>query len=427
MIVRQVGDARYSLTIGDTGIVIEVDRLRRERHELVGELTVTCPLPGAHRITPDGLIHLADFNLSSAQVRGTRAKVLRERSEAELDWLTWLETLCVTVIRAERDGTPARLLQDFPARTTDDSVWQMHGWAIPKYHPAILFGDGGSMKSYLALYAAGVIAGQGVPVLYADWELDGEDHHARLQALFGEPVPEVLYMRCERPLVDEADRIRREVGRHSIGYLICDSVGFAVPGPPEAAEMATAYFRAVRQIGAGGSLHLAHSTKSTTDDNGPNGHKPARFRGLKPFGSVFWHNSARSTWYTKRADDEDDTRQTSTVSVGLFHQKTNMGRLLRPVGLAVTFDNDRTTIGPNELGDSQELSRGLSLRQRLTAALTSGPRTIVALADELDANPETVRRTLNRAKQQFTTLTTLPDGVHRWALKAEVDDDEDIH
>lgn len=371
MIIRQVGEGHYQLAIEKFSVTLEVERLRRERHELVGELTVTCQLAGAHTVTPDGLIHLADFNLSSAQVRNTRAKLLRERSEADLDWGTFLEHLCLQVIRAERAGTPSKPLHQY-ARRTEDATWQVHGWRIPRYHPTILFGDGGAMKSMIALSLAGTIAQQGTPVMYCDWELDGEDHHERLCALFGDALPTVHYLRCDRPLVDEADRVHREAGRLGVEYLVCDSVGFATPGPPESAEMAVGYFRAIRQIGIGGSLHLAHSTKATTDPS-----QKQTFRGLKPFGSAFWHNSARSSWYVQRASEE------STPVIGLFHQKANTGPILPAVGLEVRFDPSATLITRKELSDVPDLSVGLPLRQRITAALRSGPKTVATIADEV--------------------------------------------
>lgn len=42
---------RYKLTVPDVGVVIEVNRLRRESHELIGELCVRCRLPGRGRMT----------------------------------------------------------------------------------------------------------------------------------------------------------------------------------------------------------------------------------------------------------------------------------------------------------------------------------------------------------------------------------------
>lgn len=73
-----VGDDRYRLTLPGIGVSLEIDRLRRERHELVGELCVRCDLPGAR--TVNGSLSIADLNLSSARARSERAKLLADRS-----------------------------------------------------------------------------------------------------------------------------------------------------------------------------------------------------------------------------------------------------------------------------------------------------------------------------------------------------------
>ena len=275
----------YRLTILSLGIQLTVDRLRRDRHELVGELAVACDLAGAHTI--DGYLSVADFNLSSAHARQARAKLLAERSEApDLDWLGLVEELCVRAIAAERLGTPSRPLHTFE-RDPADAVFDIDGWPWLRDHAMITFADGGGLKSYLALYGAGVLARQGVAVGYVDWELSGCDHRARLQRMFGESLPSIAYLRCDRPIVDEGDRIQREVRRLGLEYLVFDSAGFATAGAPEAAEEALKYFRCVRQIGLG-SHHLAHVNRSENSDQ-------------KPFGSSFWHNSARSTWFAKKS------------------------------------------------------------------------------------------------------------------------------
>ena len=61
-----------------------------------------------------------------------------------------------------------------------------------------------------------------------------------------------MYACCERPLVYEVDRLQRICRDERIEFCIFDSVAFACDGPPEAAEIAARYFRAVR--GTGGSL-----------------------------------------------------------------------------------------------------------------------------------------------------------------------------
>ena len=181
---------------------------------------------------------------------------------------------------------------------------EVDGLALPKHHPSILFGDGGTGKSYLALYLAGRMAEKGVSVMLADWELCGDDHRDRLERLFPDGMPRILYARCEKPLDFEADRLRRVVKENGIQFSVFDSIAFASDGPPEAAEVAGRYFRAVRQIG-GGSLHVAHVT------NGENADK-------KPFGSAFWSNGARATWYVKQ---DEASAGSDALQIGLFNRK----------------------------------------------------------------------------------------------------------
>src|SRR5690242_16060734 len=75
-----------------------------------------------------------------------------------------------------------------PTRTFD-----VNGWVVLRDFPTLMFGDGGSLKSYLALYLAGRLAREGVPVLLVDWELDGEDHRERMHQLFGDDAPTNVY------------------------------------------------------------------------------------------------------------------------------------------------------------------------------------------------------------------------------------------
>jgi hypothetical protein len=68
----QLDEGRYRLSVPKYGLVFEVDRLRRERHELHGELTVTTTMAGARAI--DGVLSTGTFNLSSPTARTHRAK-----------------------------------------------------------------------------------------------------------------------------------------------------------------------------------------------------------------------------------------------------------------------------------------------------------------------------------------------------------------
>ena len=402
----QVGDGHYRLGVLSLGIMFDVERLRRERHELFGELSVACDLAGAK--TVDGILSVADWNLSSADARWKRAKHLAERSNApDIDWASLLEELAQRTIRAEREGSPARPLHQY-GRPGPDAAYEIDGWRLLRDHATICFGDGGSAKSYLALYVAGRLAARGVTVLYIDWELGGEDHRDRLERLFGSDMPVVHYLRCDRPLLLEADRIAREVRRLSVDYLICDSIAFATAGPPEAAEHATAYFRAVRQIGIG-SLHLAHINKTEHADQ-------------KPFGSSFWHNSARATWFVRQAGSSPDGQR---VTVGLFNRKSNLTRLQPAIGFQFEFNETSTVVSRVNLAEVEDLAHQLPIWQRVAHLLRTGggrPRTVQELAEELDVKEDSVKKAVTpsraRGGRSMFTKVTGSDGIVRIALVA---------
>jgi hypothetical protein len=122
-----------------------------------------------------------------------------------------MEELCQRVLQADRIGQPAVDLRKIDRPNSDNDMIEVTGLALPKRHPSVVFGDGGAGKSYLALYLAGCIAEQSVSVGLFDWELAGDDHCDRLERLFPDGMPRILYARCERPLVYEIDRLRRIV------------------------------------------------------------------------------------------------------------------------------------------------------------------------------------------------------------------------
>jgi len=172
-----------------------------------------------------------------------------------------------------------------------------------------------------------------------------------------------------------------------VEYSIFDSLAFAADGPPEAAEIAGRYFRAVRQIG-GGSLHVAHITKGDNADK-------------KPFGSTFWHNGARSTWYVELSEASIGS---DTLSVGFFNRKANLGKLSQPIGFSITFLEDETVFCKNEVADTPDLAVKMSIRQRMFFLLRKGAMRPEAVAAELEAEVETVDRVARRYKTLFTTL-----------------------
>jgi len=389
----------YALDVPEAATELRVERLRRERGVLMGELTVSCGLPGTR--SASGVLSVADFNLSSAQVRRERASVLVERSQApELDWPGLLEDFCQRVIVAERVGQPAVMLRDLPRPNPDEDVEVDPGFPLLRRHPVTLFGDGGSAKSYLGLYAASRLALAGWRVLFADWEFSGEDHRDRLERICGPIMPELWYARCERPMTSESDRLRRIVREHRLDYLICDSIAFAADGPPEAAEVAAGYFRALRRIGVG-SLNIAHTNRSETGDQ-------------KPFGSTFWHNGSRATWFVKLSDESTDR---SRITVGLFNRKANTGRRSDPIGYSIAFDDERTTFTSVDVASTPDLAAKLPVWRRMAHLLgAGGAMTLVEIAGGLEEPVETVKKAAQRGDGKLFAKVIGADGIYRIGL-----------
>jgi hypothetical protein len=187
------------------------------------------------------------------------------------------------------------------------------------------------------------------------------------------------YFRCEKALVRDADRLRREAATRQLEYLIFDSVGFATEGPPESAEAALGYFQAIRTFGPIGSLHLAHINKTDGAEQ-------------KPFGSAFWHNSARATWFVKPSDEDPDV-----ASIGIFERKRNVGRKRPAFGFSVKFAPGRTTFERIDLASVPDLAVRLPMAKRIANSVKGGAKSREAIATELEVRkPETFRRVLNR-------------------------------
>jgi hypothetical protein len=230
-----------------------------------------------------------------------------------------------------------------------------------------VYGDGGAAKSYLALYNAGRLAQRGLRVCVFDWELAGADHRDRLERLFGSDMPPVWYRVCKHPLIVELDSLRRLAKQHRFDYLIYDSVAFAAHDDPKESASAINYFRAVRQIGPG-SLHVAHIIKGEGGDQ-------------KPFGSTYWHNSARATYFMERSAESVDGQG---MTVGVFNRKANLGPQQPAFGFQFTFTDDRTLISRTQLSDVQDFAHKLPLWQRMSHLLKRGPLPVATLVEELE-------------------------------------------
>jgi hypothetical protein len=321
------------------------------------------------------------------------------RLHARDDWRLLLEDACWKVVDAHQTGRPAIRLWDAPDPPDDG---QLLPPLLVKNDAVMIFGDGGGAKSYLGLaLALSLQTGQPLVgylrplarlrVAYLDWEWRPEPHKRRMRALLG-PDPdgharELLYVPCsaEGPLVHQEGRLRRLFHEHRIEYAVGDSAALACDGPPEDAQVALAFFQSLARLEVGSCL-LAHVNRQGDQE--------------KPFGSAFWHNSARLTWNVQRASEED-----GRLKISLFNRKANDGSRQQPIGLEFQF-GERTTINCVEVSSTSSSERKSErqsnrLHDRLAGFLAAARGATYEQARlELGASEDSIRKVIQRDRGQ---------------------------
>jgi hypothetical protein len=398
LIFRSEGDG-YVMVAPDHGVEFHVQRLRWQGDDLKGELAVHCGYVEGRAI--DGCLSRGTFNFSSPHARDQHGQLLARRSHAsKLPWSDWLEALYEHITHDLRHGLPGVLLRDVP-EPGPEVEHNINGWRIPANDPTIVFGDPEAGKSLLAIYLAGTLAASGVSTILVDFEWNASPHRGRLGRFFPGALPPVHYVRLDRPLIYETERLRGYVDEHRIRYAVLDSVGYGCHGKPEDAEVALAYFRALRPLGIG-TLHLAHVTKPSKGETTADRDQSTQ----RPFGSNFWHASARSTWYVKRTDP-DAAAPNAPLTLGLFHRKSNSGARHPAVGLQFTFSPERIDVRRVDLAHVTELGAKLPAWQRMIAVLRTGAQPVNRLAETLEVSEATIRQVLSRdAKKTFYRTET---------------------
>lgn len=385
----------------DFDLELRVRHLRWEHEELRGSLTVSTTYPSAH-------LFAGSFNLSSLRSRSELARHLAKRWAA--DWDSVLEMFCLAVVTQDEQGEPAGYLRDAVAPTHGNS-------ALPPLllarHPVIWFGDGGAAKSLLAL-AAALSLHEGIDLLglqptgkmrvaYCDWELDDVIHKQRMKRLLGgelpdEAMPDILYVRCQQSLSRELDRLGHLFADHGIQYVVIDSISWACDGAPEEAASAKTFFETLRILGVG-ALAIAHINRLGDSQ--------------RPFGSVYWHNGARATWFVKASDRDNQ----QALDVTFLNRKANLERRERPLGFRLSFEPKVTRIEKTKV--SAAANTALTLRERIYDAVRQKPKTYAELAQQLDTDAGTIRVTVSRYPNAFYVQTRTPDGIHRVAISTK--------
>lgn len=288
----------YQFDWEDPAVTVRVERIHSERDGLKGDLQIVSGVKPR-----DGILVDAVFNMSSQPTRNSMAKHLKEREES-IDWTLLLEMVCLMTKQKWREGSPVYDLAKVDLSA--DPPYLLYP-LILEGASTVLFADGGSGKSMVAIAAGLSIAGgydviEGMhprrkgPVIYFDWEWDKESHAERLAAVCAgigwNHIPEgmIHYQRMTASLLDSLPQMRYRVAETGAIACIVDSLGFARGGEPNSADLTTRVFSGLRTLGIP-ALVLDHVAKGDPQST-------------HSFGSAYTFNSARMMWRIDVAKEE---------------------------------------------------------------------------------------------------------------------------
>jgi hypothetical protein len=399
----------YHIEFPEIRTTFEIDHLRTTSEGIKGDLIVRTQWPGA-RTYEDDLLHYSKETISSQSTRRSLGKTLSDKvpspENEKLDWFGLYDQFCTLVMLTEREGYPGEDVGERPDRIGPRLLLDP---LVPYETHSILFGDGGVGKSILAVAAAvttrtgreiipGLVPSLTGPVLYLNWETGPDDIDERVKAVCrGAHISPVSIRHISgrgKTLASQAEAFARIADDVGAVLLIVDSLGKAIgtsgEGPIE--DAANRFSSSLDEIGRS-ALCIDHVTKSAAADPSGAG---------KPIGSGMKSNWARATWEMRQAKIPDSD---GTAHVALYHRKHNTTPKHAPIGLSMSWA-DGSVSWINESITDSDLSRGLSLAERMTQLLSVHPLRPKEIAEELDAPEGSVRVELSRRKDRFVKIET---------------------
>jgi hypothetical protein len=275
---------------------------------------------------------------------------------------------------------------------------------VPASYPTMIFGDGGSAKSLLAMSLGTAIAtgaawlGHKVmkaSVLYLDFELDESEQSRRARQVargagLEEPPADFYYLSAlGYPVRDAFRAAYAECRARGIGMLILDSLGPALEGDAEASRDVIGFYSRVmepfRALGTGVFM-VDHQAKLQAGE---------RYQSKRAFGSVFKTNLARSVVQVEARDREE-----GRLAATLRQTKHNFGYRADPFGVVVEFSDEAITVSPEKLDPADLAEEGtLNSTDRVRLALEEGPAYPTQIAEATSLAVKTVKNVLTKMRK----------------------------
>ena len=278
--------------------------------------------------------------------------------------------------------------------------WIVEGW-VPANASTVLYGDGGMAKSLQALLIGECVArgqqlfGRQVQqgrVLYLDWELDREEQTRRAHRVaaglgYPAPAPGLYYQQMALPLGTALPQIRQWVADLQLTLVVIDSFGLASLADPTTARDVVPLLAGVSKLPCT-CLFIDHVRNLQPGEIGDD---------LKPFGSVYKFNIARSVIRVARAGGDE-----VSLSLLVRQTKSNFGPLSDPLGLRVTFEEQRICfeqVASSSPGFARAGHRRAGLEKVSQALLRLGEASPQQLAEATRLSVGTVKNKLTELRR----------------------------
>lgn len=379
-------------------IKARVDRLKANSdYEVRGEVVFT-----STSAVSAGHLSQGRLNLSSTTAKKSLVRVLADRVTLAPEVLDVIvEQLSVAVVSAYREGSPVVTI------TGDVDVKAVDKWLVYPLlntgHPTIIYGQGATGKSWLAQYVS-VLADEGIStgglnvepgnVLYLDWETNQEEIGSRVTmirnglGLTGKS--NIKYRVMWDGFLNDLETIRSHVLDHNIDLIVIDSLGAACGGTPSEEATVIPLFNGLRSLGVT-SLCIDHLNKE--------GHL---------FGSSYKFFNGRQVFEVKK----DQNTDASYIDFGLFHHKASNSPIIKPIGWRISFTDESVKLTSKDVAETS-LEEEMRVSDRITHLLKGGPMKPNDIAEELNKEPNHIRKELSIGKSH-NKFVALQDG--RYAL-----------
>lgn len=409
-LVHVLGDL-FEFTFDDEALSVRVERFGS------GD-TITAEFV-LHSITPAGgrehLVRIRARALEPAGKRGIVDAFAAKVPEYPMPfWESLVELVAETVVERRRSGEP--VVQLSTIRDNEGLRWMLWPWLMFNM-TAVLFGHGGSLKSWLGAWIAVLVAlgkdgAEPANVLIIDYDSDSSDWRDRVRMVakgLGVPEPTNIYYRTGvGGLTNQVSELQQIVVAREIGLVIVDPAVAAAGGEAQGEEGVNRLFDALRDLRTTNLLvsHITNDKDAT-----------------RPFGSVFWWNRPRVI-YQVRATAEPER---DLADIAIINRKMNSGKLVKPFALHAAFtiadekrytDGDSIVLSRTDIRNSPDLLHSASNADQVEAALADNGRlTIKAVAEATGLGYDVTKTTLRRLKDR----ERVGQWDHEWGLIRHAD------